>query len=307
LYAGYENTDQKAETIGTLATLIDFRDGTNLTGLNPDEERLIRHIGFSGHASPAVMIEMIHRDTRKVLEGMLVAINANDRNYFNMQYNIIPVAQANNMGIIAMKLFADGAMYEKPAVMTQGPHMVVRRVGSEKLPSRKLIEYSLTTPGIGTAIIGTGHIDNDPKACQLTQNLLSAQILPDAYTISDRREVERLALSAKEGKTNGFFQVEKQGLSSPRDFTVEQENRDQKRVARLTWQTSYAGDELILRYEIWRDNRMVGQVDHTPQITSAPFIYEEILTDKGAHKYSIVTVDTDERTAKTEEILIAGM
>ena len=74
LYAGYENTEPTAETIGTLATLIDFRDGTNITGLNPKEEKLIRHIGFSGHASLAVMMEMIHRDTRGVLDGLLVAI-----------------------------------------------------------------------------------------------------------------------------------------------------------------------------------------------------------------------------------------
>ncbi|MBN1907369.1 MAG: aldo/keto reductase [Deltaproteobacteria bacterium] len=307
LYAGYENTDQKAETIGTLATLIDLRDGTNLTGLNPGEERLVRHIGFSGHASPAVMMEMIHRDTRKVLEGMLVAINANDRNYFNMQYNIIPVAEANNMGIIGMKVFADGAMYEKPAVMTQGPHMVVRRVGSEKLPSRKLVEYSLTTPGIHTAIIGTGHIDNDPKACQLTQNLLSAQIMPDAYTVSDRREVERLALSAKEGKTNGFFQVEKQALGAPRDLTLAQEREDKKRMIRLKWQTSYAGDEPIMHYEIWRDNMKVGQVAHKPQLARVPFTHEDILSDNNSHTYRLVTVDASERTAKTEEIRLAGI
>jgi aryl-alcohol dehydrogenase-like predicted oxidoreductase len=307
LYAGYENTDHKAETIGTLATLIDLRDGTNLTGLNPDEERLIRHIGFSGHASPAVMMEMIHRDTRKVLEGMLVAINANDRNYFNMQYNIIPVAEANNMGIIGMKVFADGAMYEKPAVMTQGPHMVVRRVGSQKLPSRKLVEYSLTTPGIHTAIIGTGHIDNDPKACQLTQNLLSAQIGADAYTLTDRREVEKLALTAKEGKTNGFFQVEKQALSAPKDFSVDQEKHDRKRIIRLKWQTSYAGDEPIVRYEIWRDNRKVGQVFHKPQVTKAPFIHEDIISDNSSHTYSLVTVDAVDRRAKTEEVRLEGI
>ena len=80
--------------------------------------------------------------------------------------------------------------------------MVVRKVGSANLPSRKLVEYSLTTPGIHTAIIGTGHIDNDPVACQLSQNLLSAQIKPDAFTVSDRRAIEKLALTAKEGKTH---------------------------------------------------------------------------------------------------------
>ncbi len=307
LYTGYEDTDSKAETIGTLATLIDFRDGTNLTGLNPEEEKLIRHIGFSGHASPAVMMGMIHRDTKKVLEGMLVAINANDRNYFNMQYNIIPVAEANNMGVIGMKVFADGAMYEKPAVMTQGPHMVIRKVGSKNLPSRKLVEYSLTTPGIHNVIIGIGQIDNDPKNCQLTENLLSAQIKPDAFTISDRREIEKLALIAKEGKTNGFFQVEKQGLSAVREFSIIQEKQDRRRMARLKWQSAYAGDEPIDRYEIWRDNRRAGQVAYKPQTTREPIVYEETLSDNNAHNYRILTVDAAGRTARTEEIMLSGI
>jgi aryl-alcohol dehydrogenase-like predicted oxidoreductase len=307
LYEGYENTDSKAETIGTLATLVDFRDGTNLTGLNPDEEKLIRHIGFSGHASPAVMIEMIHRDSKKVLEGMLVAINANDRNYFNMQYNNIPVAEANDMGIIAMKVFADGAMYDKPAVMTQGPQMVVRKVGSRTLPSKKLVEYSLTTPGIHTAIIGIGHIDNNPGACQLTQNLLAAQVKPDAFTVSDRREIEKMAMTAKEGKTNGFFQVERQDLSAVREPAVTQEKQDRNRVVQVNWQTAYAGDEPIVRYEVWRDNRKVGQVPYRPQVTRDPFTFEETLTDRGAHNYSILTVDAAGRTAKTEDILLSGV
>ena len=118
LYEGYNKPDPKAETIGALATLIDYRDGTNFTGLNPKGEKLIRHIGFSGHQAPDVMMDMIQRDSRGILEGMLVAINANDRQNFTMQYNVIPVAAANNMGVIAMKVFADGAMYTKEATWT---------------------------------------------------------------------------------------------------------------------------------------------------------------------------------------------
>ncbi len=44
VYEGYDRPDPKAETIGALAALIDYRDGTNLTGLNPKEEKLIRSI-----------------------------------------------------------------------------------------------------------------------------------------------------------------------------------------------------------------------------------------------------------------------
>jgi aryl-alcohol dehydrogenase-like predicted oxidoreductase len=306
LYEGYDRTDAKAETIGALATLVDFRDGTNLTGLNPKEEKLIRHIGFSGHSSPAVMMEMIQRDTRGILEGMLVAINANDRLNFNMQYNVIPVAAANNMGLIAMKVFADGAMYTKDAMFTSKPEQVIQTVGSKALPSRKLIEYSLSTPGIHTAIIGTGHIDSDPEACQLQQNLLAAQIQPNGLSTSDRREIEKLAGTAKGGKTN-YFQAPAQPLGAPRNTAAKQETRGQKRVAQLQWQTAFAGDEPIVHYEIWRDQKKAGQVLHKPQAKQTPFAYEDHLTDKHAHHYRIVTVDSSGRTAKSEEIILPAV
>lgn len=306
LYEGYDHPDSKAETIGTLAMLIDFRDGTNLTGLNPREERLIRHIGFSGHASPPVMMEMIQRDSRNMLEGMLVTINANDRKYFNMQYNVIPVAKANNMGVIAMKVFADGAMYSKEATWTRDPGMVVRKVGSKAIPSRRLVEYALTTPGIHTAIIGTGHIDTDTAACQLQQNLLAAQIGPNDLSVSDRRDIEKLALTAKEGKTN-YFQEPIQALGAARANSLDQEMRDRNRVTQLKWQTAYAGDEPISRYEVWRDDRKVGQVEHKPQARQTPFLFEEVLSDKSNHRYWIVTVDAAGHTAKTDDILLPGI
>jgi aryl-alcohol dehydrogenase-like predicted oxidoreductase len=306
LYEGYSHPDPKAETIGTLATLIDYRDGSNLTGLNPKGEKLIRHIGFSGHASPAVMMDMIQRDSRGILEGMLVAINANDRLNFNMQYNVIPVAAANNMGVIAMKVFADGAMYTKEATWTRGPDMVVRKVGSSSLPSRRLVEYALATPGIHTAIIGTGQIDTDPAACQLQQNLLAAQIGPNALSISDRRKIEKLSGTVKGGKTN-YFQNPAQALSAPRNPAASQEMRGQKRVAQLHWQTAYAGDETIVRYEIWRDNQKAGQIEHKPQVRQTPFSFEEGLSDKAAHRYHIVTVDAAGRTAKTEDVLLPAV
>jgi aryl-alcohol dehydrogenase-like predicted oxidoreductase len=306
LYEGYNKPDPKAESIGTLATLIDFRDGTNFTGLNTKGEKLIRHIGFSGHQAPDVMMDMIQRDSRGVLEGMLVAINANDRQNFTMQYNVIPVAAANNMGVIAMKVFADGAMYAKEATWTRSPDMVVRKVGNSALPSRRLVEYALTIPGIHTAIIGTGHIDTDPAACQLQQNLLAAQIAPNALSVSDQREIEKIAGTVKEGKTN-YFQAAAQPLSAPRNAAAKQEMRGQKRMALLNWQSAYAGDEPIVRYEIWRDNQKAGQLAHKPQVRQTPFTFEEVLTDKAAHHYQIVTVDAAGRTAKTGDFLLSAV
>jgi aryl-alcohol dehydrogenase-like predicted oxidoreductase len=306
VYEGYERPDAKAETIGALAALIDLRDGTNLTGINPKEEKLIRHIGFSGHQSPDVMMEMIQRDSRGILEGMLVAINANDRLNFSMQHNVIPVAAANNIGVIAMKVFSDGAMYTKEAAFTSKPEQIVLTIGSKSLPSRGLIQYSLSTPGVHTAIIGTGHIDADPASCQLRQNLLAAQIAPGGLSGSDRKEIEKLAGTVKEGKTN-YFQAASQPLGAPRNAGASQNMRGRKRAAKLIWQTAYAGDEPIVRYEVWRDDQKVGQIAHKPQARKTPFSFEEPIADKAAHRYRIVTVDAAGRTAKTEEVQLAAI
>jgi hypothetical protein len=78
-------------------------------------------------------------------------------------------------------------------------------------------------------------------------------------------------------------------------------------VAQLKWQTAYAGDEPIVRYEIWRDLQKAGQVAHKPQISQTPFIFEEVLADKTAHQYRIVTVDAAGRTAKTQDILLSAI
>ena len=301
LVEGLDKPDPTAEHIGALAALVDLRDGTNATGLNPKEERLIRHIGFSGHHSPPVMMEMIQRDDRRILEGMLVAINANDRLNFNMQHNVIPVAAARNMGIIAMKVFADGAMYTKDATWSNRPEHVVRTVGSPVLPSRPLVEYALTTPGIATAIIGIGQIAEDPAACQLQQNLAATQIAPNGLSASDRRSVEQRAAAVKDGKTN-YFQLPRQELTAPRDPAATPVIRDGKRTIRLSWQTAYAGDEPIVRYEVRRDRVKIGQAEHRPQIDKKPFVFEDRVKDTSAHAYTIVSVDAAGRTAATEEI-----
>jgi hypothetical protein len=225
--------------------------------------------------------------------------------YFNQQYNAIPIAVAKEMGIIAMKVFADGAMYSKDAVWSQTPKHVVRTVGSRSLPSRPLVEYSLSTPGIGTAIIGIGHIDNQDRSCQLMQNMSAAQVRPNSLSATDRTAIERNAVQAKGGKTN-WFQIPTEPLGPPREPTVTQEQRSGQRIARLTWQTAYAADQPLRHYEIRRDNRAIGQVKHHAQVTKSPFGFEDVLTDRAAHAYEIVTVDATGREAACEELTLAA-
>ena len=301
LYEGLENTSPDMEHIGALAALRDVRDGTNLTGLNSKGEKLIRHIGFSGHRSAPAMMEMIRRDKDDLLDGMLVAINANDKLNLNMQHNLIPVAAAKNMGIIAMKVFADGAMYEKPANWSNNPEHVIRHTGTEKIPATPLVHYSLTIPGVHTAIIGIGHVDDDPALCQLHQNFISAQIEPDGLNEVEKKEIEALAAGVKEGKTN-WFQINQGGLTACKDSVVSQELMGDERTVTLAWGTALAGTEAIQKYQVLRDGKEVGEVPHKPQTSNDPFIFEDRPEDKGTHSYQIITIDASGNKAESEVI-----
>ena len=303
IYEGLDNPDPNAERIGALAALRDYRDGTNLTGLNPDNKRLLRHIGFSGHIDPAVNMYMIQRDKYDLLDAMLVAINANDKLMFNMQYNVINLAAEKNMGIIAMKVFADGAMYTKPAEWSNTPGHVVHTVGSPALPSQPLIKYALTTPGVHVAIIGIGHIDDDPEKCQLTSNLAASQILPDGLTESERIAIEATASRAKEGKTN-YFQLAAIPLTAPGEVTVLQAREQNLRNITVNWNTAYAGDAPMSSYEIWRDGNKVKEIPFTTQNTTDPFSWSETLNDRDVHTYVLKVTDAKGRIAESVPVTL---
>ncbi|WP_342349673.1 aldo/keto reductase [uncultured Nitrospira sp.] len=270
LYKGLETPLNPDENFGALVALRDYRDGTNMTGTNPKNEKLIKHIGFSGHNNPPAMIDMIQRDEFDLLDAMLVSINSNDKLYFNMSNNVIPIAKAKGLGIIGMKVFADAAMYHKEPRFSKTPADVYCKVGSPTLPSNELIEYVLSSPDIDTLIIGIGHIDEDPLKCQLTQNYYAAQILPDTLSIADRFRIEEKTAKIRNGRTN-FFQLDKIDLTSPRD--IKRENFNGK--TKISWHTAYAAAAPISHYEILVDNKVIGKVKHKPQIRkSSPFVFE---------------------------------
>jgi aryl-alcohol dehydrogenase-like predicted oxidoreductase len=301
IYEGLENTDPGAERIGALAALRDYRDGTNLTGLNPKNQKLIRHIGFSGHYSPAVNMYMIQRDRTNLLDAMLVALNANDKLMFNMQYNVIPLAAAKNMGVIAMKVFADGAMYAKPAEWSNNPGHVVRTVGGPGFPSKPLIRYSLTTAGVHLAIIGTGQISDDPEKCQLINNLEAAQILPDGMSEEERIQVEDMAKSAKEGKTN-YFQLPAVPLTPPSEITILHTPHENNPEIVVTWNTAIAGDAPVKCYELWRDEVKIAEIPFAPQLTLDPFTYTDNPGDRNDHSYRVKVIDIKGRTAESAPV-----
>ena len=280
LYEGLETPLDPNGNFGALVALLDFRDGTNLTGMNPKNEKLIRHIGFSGHANPPAMIDMIQRDEYGILEGMLIAINANDKTRYNMQHNVIPVAAAKGMGIVAMKVFADAALYHKEPRWSRVPEDVFRKVGTPELPSRPLIEYSLTTPGVHTLIIGIGQIDDDPMKCQLIQNFYAAQIDSNGMPEVERKRIEEQAQKVK--PNSNYFQIEKVGLTAPGNL--------RKDGNKVIWDTAFAGDAALATYEVLVNGVKAGEIPHQPQtLKSKPFALETAIND--GDKVEVVAVD----------------
>lgn len=292
LYKGLETPLKPDENFGALVALRDFRDGTNHTGMNPKNEKLLKHIGFSGHNNPVAMIDIIQRDEYDILDGMLVSINSNDKLYFNMQHNVIPVAEAKGLGIIGMKVFADAAMYHKEPRWSETPEDVFRKVGTPELPSRPLIEYVLSSPSIHTLIVGIGEINEDPLKCQLTQNYYASQVEPNILSEEERMKIEEQTSKVKNGRTN-WFQVDKQELSAPREIEADTSNGKTK----ISWQTAYAAEEPISHYEVLANDEKIGEVAHKPQILkSVPFVFET--TSLEGKEVCVYTVDKAGNRAK---------
>ena len=148
------------------------------------------------------------------------------------------------------------------------------------MPSRPLIEYSLSTPGIHTLIIGIGQIDDDPMKCQLIQNFYSAQIAPNGMPENERKRIEEQASLVKP-KSN-YFQMEKVGLTAPGNL--------RKEGNKIFWDTALAGDAAVATYEVLVNGIKAGEVKHQPQtLKSKPFSFETQL--KSGDKVEVVAVD----------------
>ncbi|MCP5112568.1 MAG: aldo/keto reductase [bacterium] len=247
---------------GALAALVDFRDGTNATGLNPKGRHWLRHIGITGHKSSRVLMNAIQRDTGNVLDTLLVALNANDRRSCAHQHNVLPLAVARGMGVIAMKVFADGVFYGKPARPSAAAEDVITSVGKEGAADPKdLVRYSVSLPGVACAITGIGHIDwAKPERDQLAVNLTAA--LGDLASEVNRRAIEREVQSFHGDRTN-YFQDPPTGMTQPTGIRVA---RDDDRL-RISWEGALAGEEPIRSYIIVAGGKMLAWMPYRPQTT----------------------------------------
>ena len=269
IYEGLaERGGRMPDRIGALAGLLDFRDGTNHTGLNPDRRHYVRHIGISGHVSSPVLMNAIQRDDLNILDTLLVALNANDRHYSSHQFNVVPLARAKGMGIIAMKVFSAGGIYTG---MQRQPNNASELILSVGVPggaaSEDLLRYPLSIPGVSTFIAGIGRIDRDrPEQDQLAANLAAAQM--DAASEMEKSRIEN-EVADRHGTATNYFQERQRGLIQPSQVSVEHGGG---RVA-VRWNSALAGSEPVRSYNIYAGEWRLASLPYRPQLTTEPLSF----------------------------------
>jgi aryl-alcohol dehydrogenase-like predicted oxidoreductase len=277
LFEGMEDRAglRKRDRIGALAGLLDFRDGTNYTGLNPEHRHWIRHIGITGHQSSAVLMRALRMDETNAIDTLLVALNANDRSYCSHQYNVIPVAVAKGMGVIAMKAFADGVFYGKAARFSNSPADVILSVGRPgAVDPADLVRYPLSVPGVGVLITGIGVPE------QLPANFNAA--LEDTAGEAERRRIEN-TVAELHGRDTNYFQ-DRRGLTQPPEPKAV---RDADRVT-IQWTTAYAGPDPVRSYRIYSGDQLLVSLPFRPQTTSAPLAVSFPAEEAGEGPFRVV-------------------
>jgi predicted aldo/keto reductase-like oxidoreductase len=72
----------------------------------------IRYIGFTGHKDPSIHLHMIDYAEKQGFhfDSVQMPINIMDAHFRSFQHQVIPVANQNGIGVLAMKTFAFGAL-----------------------------------------------------------------------------------------------------------------------------------------------------------------------------------------------------
>ena len=115
------------------------------------EQGIVRHVGVTGHADPAVLIEAI---SRFPFDTILLALNAADPHHLSFKEKLLPLAVEKEMGIIGMKIPARGRLlagFTPPPVGNPGRRPQDKGPGTLKM--QEALRYVLSLP-VSTVIVG---------------------------------------------------------------------------------------------------------------------------------------------------------
>ncbi|MEL6327718.1 MAG: aldo/keto reductase [Cyanobacteria bacterium J06626_23] len=144
------------------------------------EQGLVRFSGITGHHEPDVIATALQRYP---FDHTLIPVNAADAHHPRPFIpTVLPVAQANNVGVTAMKVPAYGRLF-KPGVLDGMP---------------QTLGFTLSQPGVHAAVIAAESIAQLEENVQTTRNF---QLL----TASALAEIEQKTAHAWEDNT--FFRA----------------------------------------------------------------------------------------------------
>ena len=138
--------------------------------LEMHEQKVVRHLGITGHYRPEALMECIHRYP---FDTILMAVNAADPHHFSFIQELLPLAVEKQMGIVGMKVPARGRILSTwtPPPLEQQQHswegmVIAKQPGT--LNMREAMYYALSLP-VSTVIIGCDTI------AQLEENVRLAR------------------------------------------------------------------------------------------------------------------------------------
>lgn len=107
---------------------------------------MTRFVGITGHARPSVLAYALQRYD---FDTVLVAMGAIDRLVTGPEKVLLPVAQEQQLGVIAMKVYGHGELKQRELAL----------------------RYSLGLPGVSLAILGMSEEAEIDENVQLAQNI----------------------------------------------------------------------------------------------------------------------------------------
>ncbi len=117
------------------------------------DQKVVRHLGITGHADPEVLISALQRFP---FDALLLALNAADPHHLPFAERLLPAAVERDMAVIGMKIPARGLLlssWRAPA----DPDSRFRDTRPGTLDMREAMRYVLSLP-VATVIVGVDSI-----------------------------------------------------------------------------------------------------------------------------------------------------
>ena len=125
------------------------KDGALEAQIAARDQKMVRFLGITGHFDPAVLMKGISRFD---FDTILMALNPADPHHLPFQLELLPLANARQMGVIGMKIPARSRLFRAGGITSM----------------RDAMRYTLSLP-VSTVIVGCDHV------AQLEENVAIAR------------------------------------------------------------------------------------------------------------------------------------